>query len=103
MVGHHHELGQGWIPEDGIVRQRDVCDVKVDEFGAVVVAFFEGDREADLPYRCGGTVGHSRERFGRLKLVIWDLEVVKRVDEQDVEPCAAVDEGLGNLLVADDW
>ena len=59
MMGHRHELGQGWIPEDGIVRQMDVRDVEVDEFGAIVVAFSKGDREADLPYRCGGTVGHS--------------------------------------------
>ena len=31
------------------------------------------------------------------------MEKVERVDGQDVEPCAAVDEGLGNLHVADDW
>ena len=31
------------------------------------------------------------------------MEVVERVDGQDVEPCAAVDEGLGDLHVADDW
>ena len=59
MVSDCHELGQGWIPEDGIVRQMDVHDVKVDELSAVVPAFLEGDREADLPYRCGRTVGHS--------------------------------------------
>ena len=33
-----HELGQSWIPGDGIVRQADVRDVKVDELGAVVLA-----------------------------------------------------------------
>ena len=59
MVSHRHELGQGWIPEDGIVRQADVRDVEVDELGAVVLAFSEGDREADLPYRCGGAINHS--------------------------------------------
>ena len=59
MMGHCHELGQGWILEDGIVRQADVGDVKVDELGVVVVARAEGDRQADLPYRCGGGVGHS--------------------------------------------
>ena len=36
-------------------------------------------------------------------MVIWHLKVVERVDGQDVEPCAAVDEGLGNLHVADEW
>ena len=41
--------------------------------------------------------------LGRLKLVIWHLEVVERVDGQDVEPCAAVDESLGDLHIADDW
>ena len=59
MVGHCHELGQGWIPEDGVVRQTDVSDVEVDELGAVVVALSERDWEADLPYRGGGAVGHS--------------------------------------------
>ena len=59
MMGHRHELGQGWIPEDGIVRQTDVRDVEVDELGAVVLALSKGDRQADLPYRHGGAVGHS--------------------------------------------
>ena len=59
MMGHCHVLGPGWIPEDGVVRQMDVRDIEVDELGPVVLALPEGDREADLPYRCGGTVGHS--------------------------------------------
>ena len=59
MVGHCHELGQGWISKDGIVREADVGDVEVNELGAVVVALAEGDREADLPYRSGGAVGHT--------------------------------------------
>ena len=33
MVSDCHELGQGWIPEDGIVWQADVRDVEVDEIG----------------------------------------------------------------------
>ena len=59
MVSHCHELGQGWIPKDGIVWQANVGNVEVDELSAVVVALAEGDREADLPYRGGGAVGHS--------------------------------------------
>ena len=51
MVSHCHELGQGWVPKDGIVWQTDVGDIEVDELGAVVVALPEGDRKADLPYR----------------------------------------------------
>ena len=31
------------------------------------------------------------------------LKVVKHLDGQDVEPCAAIDEGPGDLHVADDW
>ena len=31
------------------------------------------------------------------------MKVVKRVDGHDVEPCATVDESLGDLHVADDW
>ena len=59
MVGDRHELCQGWIPEDGVIRQADVRDVEVDELGAVFVAFSEGDWEADLPDRNGGTISDS--------------------------------------------
>ena len=59
MMGHRHELGQGWILEDGIIWQADVGDVEVDKLGVVVVALSEGDREADLPYRGGGAVSNS--------------------------------------------
>ena len=59
MMGHRHELGQGRIPEDGVVWQVDVGDVEVDEFGGVVVAFSEGNGEADLPDRGSTVVGHS--------------------------------------------
>ena len=69
-MGHRHELGQGRIPEDGVVWQANVGDVEVDELGTVVLVMFEGDREANLPYRSGGAVSDSRERLGWLKLII---------------------------------
>ena len=59
MMGHHHELGQGWLPEDGVVWQVNVGDIKVNELCAVVLALSEGDREADLPYRGGRTINDS--------------------------------------------
>ena len=59
MVDDCHEFVQCWVPEDGIVRQADVGDIKVDEFSVVVVTLAEGDREANLPYRVCRTVGHS--------------------------------------------
>ena len=49
MVGVRHELGQGRIPEDGVVRQMDVGDVEVDELGVVVVTLAEGDRRWTCP------------------------------------------------------
>ena len=65
MVSHCHELGQGRIPEDGIVWQTDVGDVEVDELGAVVVTLSEGDREADLPYpMCGAVVTPEKGLVG---------------------------------------
>ena len=51
VMGHRHKLGQGWVPEDRIVWQTDVGDIKVNELGTVVLALSKGDREADLPYR----------------------------------------------------
>ena len=59
MVSHCHELSQGWIPEDGIVCQANVGNIKVDELSTLVVALSEGDQEADLTDRCRGAVGHS--------------------------------------------
>ena len=37
MVSCCHELGEGRIPEDGIVWEADVGDVEVDQLGAVVL------------------------------------------------------------------
>ena len=59
MVRHCHELGQGWIPKDGIVWQETVGDVEVNELCAVVLALSKGDREADLPYRGGRAISDS--------------------------------------------
>ena len=102
-MGHRHELVQGWIPEDGIVWQANVGDIGVNELGTVVLALSKGDREADLPYRGGRTISDSRERLGWLKLIVRHLEIVECLYGQDVEPCPAVDEGPGDLHVADDW
>ena len=59
VMGHGHELGQGWVPEDGIVRQANVGDVEVNELGAVVVALPEGDWKAHLPNWNNRTIGDS--------------------------------------------
>ena len=59
VVSYGHELGQRWVPKDGVVRQANVSDVKVNELGAVAVALPEGNRKADLPYQDSGTVGDS--------------------------------------------
>ena len=103
MVSYGHELGQRWVPKDGVVRQANVSDVEVDELGAVVVACPEGDKEADLPNRDRGAVDDSGEGLGWLKLSVGHLEIVECFLGQDVEPCPAVDEGPGYHHVADDW
>ena len=59
MVSYCHELGQGWVPEDGIVWQANVGDVKVNELGAVVVVLPKGDRKANLPYWNSATISDS--------------------------------------------
>ena len=93
MVSYGHELGQRWVPKDGVVRQANVGDIEVDELGAVVVASPEGDRKADLPYWDRGAVGDSGEGLGWLKLTVRHLKIVECFHGQDVEPCPAVDEG----------
>ena len=52
VMSHGHELGESWVPEDGIVWQENVSDVKVDEFGVVVVALAEGDGRQICPIGC---------------------------------------------------
>ena len=37
MVSHCHKLGQGGIPEDGIVWQANVGNIEVNELGTVVL------------------------------------------------------------------
>ena len=103
MVSDCHELGQGWVPEDGIVWQANVGDIEVNELGAVVVALPKGDRKENLPDRDCGAIGDSGERLGWLKLVIGHLEVVEHFHGQDVEPWSAINDGPGNLHIADDW
>src|SRR4051812_48155268 len=58
VVRHRHELGEAWVPEDGVVREANVRDVKVDELGVVVFALAESDWEVNLPQGGGGAVGH---------------------------------------------
>ena len=58
MMSHNHELGQGRVAEDGVVREVNVGDIEINELRAVVVALAKGDREADLPYGDGGAIGH---------------------------------------------
>ena len=58
MVSYRHELGRGWIPEDGIVWQENVGNVEVDELGVVVLALSEGDKKANLPYRSSGAISN---------------------------------------------
>ena len=77
-------------------------DVEVNELSAIVVALPKGDRKANLPYRNAGTISDSRERLGWLKLIIWHLEIVERLDGQNVDSCSAIDEGSGDLHIADD-
>ena len=54
-----HELGQSWVPENGVVREVDAGDVKVDQLGAVVVTRAEGDGKADLSQRAGSATTNS--------------------------------------------
>ena len=77
-------------------------DVEVDKLSAVIVALPKGDGKTNLPYWNSGTISDSWERLGWLKLIVWHLEIVERLDGQDIEPCSAIDEGLGDLDVADD-
>ena len=59
MVIHCHELGQGRIPEDGVVWQANVSDIEVNEFGAVIVALPKGDGKTNLPYQNSSTICDS--------------------------------------------
>ena len=36
-------------------------------------------------------------------MAVGHLDIVECFHGQDIEPCPAIDEGLGDLHVADDW
>ena len=67
-MGCCHELGQSWVPEDGVIREANAGDVEVDELGAVVVARAEGhgrricprERAEPPPTPEKGLLGRSR-------------------------------------------
>ena len=103
VVGHCHELGQGRIPEDDVVRHANVRDVEVDELGAVVLVFAEGDWEADLPQGAGGVINDPRERLGGAEPAVGHMKQAECFHGEDIEAGATVNEGLGNLHVVDDW
>ena len=86
MVSYGHELGQRWVPKDGVVRQANVSDVEVDELGAVVVACPEGDREADLPNRDRGAVGDTGERLGLLKPAVGTWRLLNVSTDRTLSP-----------------
>ena len=48
VVRNSHELWQGWIAEDGVVGEADVCHIEVETLGAIVLASPERDSEAYL-------------------------------------------------------
>ena len=58
-MGHDHELGQSWVPEDGVVRQADVSDVEVNELGAVIVVLPKSYGKTNLPDWNSGTISDS--------------------------------------------
>ena len=62
-----HELGQGRVAEDGVVREADGGDVKIDQLHAEVVVGAEGHWEVDLPQRAGGTAPNAREGLAGLE------------------------------------
>jgi hypothetical protein len=49
MVRCRHELGQGWVVEDSILRQHVVGNIEVEAFCPIVVPSAEGDGQANLP------------------------------------------------------
>ena len=59
VMSHCHELGQSWVPEDGIVWQADVGDVEVNELGAVIVVLPKSYGKTNLPYWNSGTISGS--------------------------------------------
>jgi hypothetical protein len=92
VVRCHHELCQGWVDKDGVVRQRDVGDVEVEAFRPIVVPGAKGDRQADLPNGHCRTLCYSEEWPGWHEPVIRHLHLLEDFDRDDVEACPSVDE-----------
>jgi hypothetical protein len=101
VVRNCHELGQRGIAEDGIVGKDDVRDVKVDVLHAVIVTRPEGDREAHLPKRHTGSIGHTEERPRRHEVLVGHLHPLEAFHIYDIEASTSIDEGLCDGDVVD--
>jgi hypothetical protein len=64
MMRCRRESCQGWIAQDGVVRQRDVGDIEVEAFCPVVVPGTEGDEQAYLPDGHCRTLCYLEEQSG---------------------------------------
>ena len=85
-MGRYHELGQSWVPKDGVVWEADVGDVEADQLGAVVVACAEGDGEADLPQRVGPPPPTPEKGFLRLSRLGGTRRRLKASTESKLRP-----------------
>ena len=63
----------------------------------------KGDREADLPQRVGSSTTHSREGLAEAEPLERHVKKTEGFYGEHIQVGSAVDEGLGDRHVADDW
>jgi hypothetical protein len=91
-----HELHITWLPQDEVVRPREVDYLEGERLAMVIACVFEGDRQGNL---LEGDTLFARDHFVEW---IWaDLELIpgkplflKGVEVQEVEATAPIHEGF---------
>jgi hypothetical protein len=95
--GHEHDIT--WLPQDDVVRPREVEYLKCERLGAVVAHVFEGDQQGDLPKR-DKLLARDRsveQVWAALELVMGKPQPLKDIEVHEVEVAASIHEGLSEL------
>jgi hypothetical protein len=96
IAGDGHELDITWLPQDDVVRLREVNYLKHERLSVVVAHVSEGDWQGDPPDRdILFARGHSLERVrASLELVTGKLRPLKGVEVHEIGTTAPIHEGL---------
>jgi hypothetical protein len=102
IMGNDHEPVQGRPTNDGIERDVNLRNVKLDVLGAKVFLGPKCNRECDALKRIHRLSAHPEEWTRGSQSGPWDLQLLERSVADDVEPSSTIDQNMMQLDVGND-